>query len=53
MSTKFQSRVFQTRSYETPVSHQIVLECENVLCTSNFSDTEGIEDTLYGDPTEY
>ena len=53
MKTNLDPMVFQSRIYETPVSRQIALECENVLCASNFSDTEGIEDTLYGDPTEY
>lgn len=39
--------------YETPHLRQIVVECENLLCTSSFSEKEGIEETLFGDPTDY
>ena len=49
---KWDSRI---KDYEVPRISVMEMDCSGCLCTSdvNFSEKEGIEETLYGDPVHF
>lgn len=48
-----QRRNDRIKDYEVPRASVMALESFGCLCTSTFDEKEGIEDTLYGDPTDF
>ena len=43
----------RVKDYEVPRASVMELDSSGCLCTSTFDEKEGIEDTLYGDPTDF